>query len=519
MRRFFSLFKNGVTVSIFLTMGLIIVTTILAFRNQQVVRETNLEMREADIVLRNVKDMWTGINLMDLGVRGYALTKKKGLLDPYVQAVKANSSYIDSLRIYMDKQNLPKEKLEKYVVQNNNYILVCKELINLVDQDSLTGFVSLLEEDRGLILWQAYSPFSTELTQYEHQIKEESRQRYKAAVDSNTILQIILFVVGIPSLYLVFYRIKKQNTNTRNLLLDLEHNNRKYVFDPGTEIREDLGEIMNTSIDNLKKAASFIGKITKGEYDAEWPGMDDKNLSLNNDNLSGTLIHMRDQMKKIKFEDENRIWITEGLTKFTEIIRQYQENTTALCENAIRFISKYMNAQQGAVFLLQEEDDEQYLELVACYAFDKKKFINKRLNPGEGMIGQAFLESTTVFLKEVPEGYTNITSGLGEATPDFILIVPMRYNEKTEGVVEIAGFAEWQEHERAFMDKATEYMAAALSSVTSTQKMKIVLEQMQTQTQQLHAQEEEMRQNMEELAATNEEMKRKESEYLKSLNA
>jgi predicted RNase H-like nuclease (RuvC/YqgF family) len=93
----------------------------------------------------------------------------------------------------------------------------------------------------------------------------------------------------------------------------------------------------------------------------------------------------------------------------------------------------------------------------------------------------------------------------------------MIYTEKTEGVVEIAGFENWKEHQRHFMDKATEYMAATLSSVRSTHKMKVVLEQMQTQTEQLHAQEEEMRQNMEELAATNEEMKRKEAEYLKSI--
>ena len=76
-----------------------------------------------------------------------------------------------------------------------------------------------------------------------------------------------------------------------------------------------------------------------------------------------------------------------------------------------------MEAQQGGVFLLQEEEDDQYLELVACYAFDKKKFVEKRIDIGEGMIGQAFMERNTVVLKEVPKGYTHITSGLGEATP------------------------------------------------------------------------------------------------------
>ena len=84
---------------------------------------------------------------------------------------------------------------------------------------------------------------------------------------------------------------------------------------PEQTIIEDLATIMNTSIDNLKKASAFIEKITKGEYDVTWPGMNAQNAALNQQNLSGTLIDMRDQMKRIKEEDENRIWITEGLDK------------------------------------------------------------------------------------------------------------------------------------------------------------------------------------------------------------
>jgi CHASE3 domain sensor protein/putative methionine-R-sulfoxide reductase with GAF domain len=517
MQRFLSLVKgNIIYASIFLMIALTILTTFFAFRNQRVMRTTNEESKEAEIILRNMKELWTGINLMDLGVRGYALTKKEGLQAPFIQALRVNPVYLDTIRTFMTKQGLSTNKLDDYVRLNNDYILLCKQMIELVNQNKLADFVSLLEQDKGLALWLAYSAFTTEIVQVENKIIADSKQRYAAAVRGNTILQVLLFLLMVPSLYLIFYRIKKQQENTRTLLLNLERNNRKYVFDPGTDVVEDLGAIMHTSITNLKKAAVFIGKITRGEYDATWPDMNEKNTSLNQQNLSGTLVHMRDQMKRIKDEDENRIWVTEGLTKFTEITRQHQDNVTALCEQAIRFITKYMKGQQGAVFLLQEQEEEQFLELVACYAFDKKKFVEKRVDIGEGLIGQAFLERSTVVLKDVPKGYTHITSGLGEATPNNVLIVPMMYNEKTEGVVEIAGFEEWKEHERHFMDKATEYMAAALSSVRSTYKMKLVLEQMQTQTEQLHAQEEEMRQNMEELAATNEEMKRKEAEYLKT---
>jgi CHASE3 domain sensor protein/putative methionine-R-sulfoxide reductase with GAF domain len=520
MRRIYLFLKgNVVYASIFLIIALIVLTVFFAIRNQRIMRQTNVRIEEANVIIKNVSDLWVGINLMDLGVRGYALTKTDGLLSPFDQALRLNPTYLDTIRLFMDKQDLPTTKLDEYIVLNDEYIALCQQMIALVRLDSLNDFVSLLEEDRGLALWQAYSAFSTDLVNLQNEIKSEAEVSYQSAVNGNIMLQIVLFLIGVPSLYLIYYKIKKHEDNIRALQLNLEHNNRKYVFDPGTPIKEDLESTMSASIENLKKASGFIDKITRGESDASWPGMTPDNVALNRVNLSGTLINMRDQMNQIKEEDRARIWATEGLTKFTEIIRQYQQDVNGLCEHAIRFIARYMDAQQGGVFLLQELDDEQYLELVACYAFDKKKFIEKRVNIGEGLIGQAFMERSTVVLKEVPKGYTHITSGLGEATPNHVMIVPMQYNEITEGVLEIAGFQEWKDHQRNFMDKATEYMAAALSSVRSTQKMKEVMEQMKAQTEQLHSQEEEMRQNMEELAATNEVMKRKEAEYLKQIGA
>jgi CHASE3 domain sensor protein len=517
MRSFFASIRgNAVYASILLLSIIIVLTAVFAFRNQRVMKDTNARISEADVVLRSMKELWGGIGNMDLGVRGYALTRKEGLKTPFLDAVRINAHYIDSIRIFTQRQGLPTEDLEKYVVLNNDYIAVCRQLIGFVDRDSMAGFTALLAEDRGLVLWKAYSAFASVVVAHENQVKAVAKARYESAVNGNTWIALVLMLVGAPSLYVVFSRIKKQSQATRALLLGLESNNRRYVFDPGTPIDEDHSKILDSSIENLKRAAAFIQKITKGEFDASWAEMTEENSKLNQENLSGTLINMRNQMKRMKEDDENRIWVTEGLAKFTEIMRNHQDDAASLCEHSIRFIAKHMNAQQGAVFLLHEEDETQYLQLSACYAFDKKKFVEKRIELGQGLVGQSFLEKSPAMLKAIPDGYTHITSGLGDATPSCLLIVPMQYNEHAEGVVEIAGFLEWPEHQRTFLMKATEYMAAALSSVRSTQKMKTVLDQMKEQTEQLHAQEEEMRQNMEELAATNEEMKRKEAEYLRT---
>jgi len=513
--------EKAIYVTIFLLLALVIFASAFSIWNRFVMIETTEIREESEAAIGKTKELLTSLHHTDMGVRGFALGKKDGLLFPFEKAKENFPRDVETVRGMMAKQNYPTEAYEKYVVLMMNYIKFSDQLVELVRIDSMNQFMEGINEDRGFDVWQAYQGFAVDYDKYENNLKDVAEAKYARAVSRNLWANITLLVLGAVVLIpVIFFRIRNQDSHRKALLVNLEQNNRKFVFDPGTPITEDAAAVMNSSIQNIKNASDFIKKITSGNFEVSWPGLNAENLKLNSENLSGIVMEMRDQMKKVQDEDRKRMWTTEGITKFTEIIRQHQDNATTLADHATRFLVRYLNAQQGATFVLQEDIEErEFLELSACYAFDKKKFLEKKIDIGEGLIGQAFLEGSTVVLKAVPNGYTHITSGLGEATPTSVLIVPMRYNEKTEGIFELAGFTQWQDYQQAFVEKATEYMAAAISTLRSTMKMKQLVEQMQSQTQQLHAQEEEMRQNMEELSATNEEMKRKEAEYLSKLRA
>jgi GAF domain-containing protein len=154
------------------------------------------------------------------------------------------------------------------------------------------------------------------------------------------------------------------------------------------------------------------------------------------------------------------------------------------------------------------------LDLVSLFAFDIKKFETQKIKPGQGILGQTFLEKETTYLTDLPEEYIRITSGLGGARPKCILIVPLKVDTEVYGLVELASFNEMAKHEIAFVEKLGETIASTLASVRSTHRQKLLIEQFQQQTEQMRAQEEEMRQNMEELQATQEEVTRKEKSYI-----
>ena len=213
-------------------------------------------------------------------------------------------------------------------------------------------------------------------------------------------------------------------------------------------------------------------------------------------------------------EEDRRRWASEGITQLSDIMRsQTQQDEEERHDRIIAQLVNYLESNQGALYIIDRETEDVTISMVACYAYARKKHVNKRIDPGEGLIGQAYLEKAIVHLTEIPANYLAITSGLGHATPRSLVIVPLLINDTVEGILEIATFRDIEEHHITFLEKAGESLASFIQMDRINARTKYLLTEAQQQTEEMRAQEEEMRQNMEELAATQEEMHRKEQAY------
>jgi PAS domain S-box-containing protein len=283
---------------------------------------------------------------------------------------------------------------------------------------------------------------------------------------------------------------------------------------------EETDVLLKKEIRKSHKVLEFTHSLINDHLDAQYDFLDE------NDKLGQSLINLRDNLKKNKEteidrrkEDDQRNWVAEGLAKFSEILRKNNDNINHLSYNIINNLVKYLHANQGGFFILHEDGQQKYFEMTACYAYDRKKFTDKRVEWGDGLIGTSAIEKKTIYMVDIPDNYVHITSGLGKANPRSLIIVPLIINDEIHGVIEVASFKEFEKFEIGFVEKVAESIASTISTVKINLRTAELLHESQEQAEILAAQEEQMRQNMEELQATQEEAARQNEKFITFANS
>ena len=406
-------------------------------------------------------------------------------------------------------------------------------LMNALSDSSLESTQKVKIEQEITILHEKFAALNREITDYGlNIIKKLDRgkdivrvviidiKRKGQQLMSNAFQIFVTFtLLGIIfSIYVAFY-ISKLITQpvTKilhhiNLLGKGEHPNNFEIL-----LEDEFGSLqqsLNSLTESLVKTSDFSKEIGDGNFESKFTPMGA------NDVLGNSLLQMRDSLNhsrleenKRRIEDERRSWAATGVAKFGDIMRQSGESLKVLGYNLISNLIDYVDAVQGALFVINEDnEDDIYYELIAAIAYSREKMMTKKIRIGEGLVGRTVYEEKTIYLKEVPADYVNITSGLGEANPTTILLVPIKLEDKVNGVIEIISFNTFEPYQIEFIEKVGENIASFVSSIKINHKTSILLNESQHKSEELAAQEEEMRQNMEELQATQEEAARREEE-------
>jgi PAS domain S-box-containing protein len=265
----------------------------------------------------------------------------------------------------------------------------------------------------------------------------------------------------------------------------------------------DMAETTNNLVLTLKETAGFAKKIGEGDFDARFRPVSDQDL------LGNSLVTMRKNLIKAERSEKERSWIITGVAEMSTILRAV-DDLEALGDEVIKYIVNKIDAVQGAFYILNDDDPEdQFLEMTASYAYNRKKYLMARFKFAEGLVGQAAAEKDTILRIEIPEDYVSVSSGiLGDKKPGCILIVPLIAEEKVYGALEFAGFSRFDESKVKFVEELSLSLARTIFNIKVNERTRKLLEESQVMSSELQEQQEVLRQNTEEMQATQEELTR-----------
>jgi len=293
---------------------------------------------------------------------------------------------------------------------------------------------------------------------------------------------------------------------------------------PGTagtwkDLTDNVNELAANLTAQVRAIAEVATSVTKGDMTrsikVEARGEVDE-LKNNLNQMIGTL---RDTTQRNTEQD----WLKTNLTEFTRTL-QGQRDLMAVAKLILSKLGPLVQAQHGVFYIAETDGNTPVLKLLSSYAYKERKGLANRFQLGEGLVGQCAMEKERILMTDVPGEYVHISSGLGDATPFNIVVLPVLFEGQVRAVIELASFTRLTETHLGFLDQLTEGIGIVLNTIQAGMRTEDLLKQSQSQAEELQAQQEELAETNKRLegqAATlrqSEELLKKQQEQLQQTN-
>lgn len=312
---------------------------------------------------------------------------------------------------------------------------------------------------------------------------------------------VVIFFIFLIGIYLLLNNNLRKLNYFKEKIREMSEGVLPDVEVTGNDEIAEMTQALRTLISNLDETSHFAIKIGEGNFSTEFKPRS------KHDVLANSLLVMRDNLIKAeneaeqrKVENTQRNWASQGLAEFNEVLRNAGDDMQVLSNRVIERLVRYLDANMGGIYIVDDSDpDDIHLELTAFYAYDRLKYAKQRIEIGENLVGQCFRENETVYMTDIPKGYVHISSGLGEADPTCLVIVPLKVNAETFGIVELASFQIIEKYQVEFIEKIGETIASTIASVKINMNTNRLLEESHQKSERLAQQEAEVHKNIETL--------------------
>ena len=266
-------------------------------------------------------------------------------------------------------------------------------------------------------------------------------------------------------------------------------------------LTDNVNAMANSLTVQVRAIADVATAVTRGDLSRQIAVEAQGELDELKNNLNQMIVNLKSTTEKNSEQD----WLKTNLAKFSRMM-QGQKDLESASKLIMSELTPLVSAHHGAFYIMDEANHAPVLKLIATYAYKERKHVGNRFHPGEGLVGQAALEKKSILLTNVPEDYIRIASGLGEAPPRNIIVLPVLFEGEVKAVIELASFLPFSQIHQLFLDQLAETVGVVINMIAANMRTAELLEQSQSLTQELQVQSEELRKQQDELKRSNAEL-------------
>jgi CheY-like chemotaxis protein/signal transduction histidine kinase/HAMP domain-containing protein len=276
----------------------------------------------------------------------------------------------------------------------------------------------------------------------------------------------------------------------------------------------DLTDNVNGLAANLTTQVRAIAEVstavTKGDLTRSITVEAQGEVAALKDNINEMIHNLKETTQKNMEQD----WLKTNLARFTRML-QGQRDMTTVAQMVLSELAPLVDAQQGVFYVNKSSNGDTVMRLMGGYAYKKRKNLANEFRPGEGLVGQCALERQRILVTNVPDNYVHISSGLGEAAPHNIVVLPVLFEGQVKAVIELSTFNTFSHTHLTFLDQLTESIGIVLNTIAANTRTEDLLQQSQSLAAELQSQQDELKKTNEQLEQQAESLRESE-ELLKS---
>jgi len=249
------------------------------------------------------------------------------------------------------------------------------------------------------------------------------------------------------------------------------------------DLTDNVNQLAGNLTSHIRAIAEVSTAVAKGDLTRSITVEAQGELAALKDNINQMIDNLKDTTQKNQEQD----WLKTNLARFSSIM-QGQRNIVSVAQLIMSELTPLVDAQHGAFYMLDESTGEAELQLIASYGFGGRKSLATRYKLRESLIGQCAFEKKRILLTQVPENFIYIATGMGEARPRTVVVLPVLFEGEIKAVIELASFHRFHANHLTFLDQLMDSVGVILNMISSSMRTDELLQQLKKSNAELEAQ-------------------------------